>query len=61
MLLVAKEVEQARVLNEAVPADSPSGPSLKLNGAAGILAGLVLGLVLALLRQWLRRSEPAPA
>lgn len=61
MLLVAKEVEQAHVLNEAVPADSPSGPSLQLNGTAGILAGLVLGLVLAMLRRWLRSSEPAPA
>jgi len=61
MLLVAKEVEQARVLNEAVPASSPSGPDLKLNGGAGILAGLVVGLVVALVRERTRRSLPAPA
>jgi len=61
MVLVAKEVEQARVLNEAVPADSASGPSLKLNGGAGILAGLVVGLVVALLRQRLQRPRPEPA
>lgn len=61
MLLVAKDVELARVLHEAVPADSPSGPSLKLNGGAGILAGLVVGLVVALFRERLRRPRPAAA
>jgi uncharacterized protein involved in exopolysaccharide biosynthesis len=61
MLLVAKDVELARVLHEAVPADSASAPSLTLNGGAGILAGVVVGLVLALFRERLRRPRPAVA
>jgi capsular polysaccharide biosynthesis protein len=60
-VVVAKEAEQARVLNEAVPADSPGSPSFRLDGAVGVLAGLVVGLVLALLRQRLRSSDSAPA
>ena len=54
-------IDLARVLHEAVPADSASAPSLTLNGGAGILAGVVVGLVLALFRERLRRPRPAVA
>ena len=51
MLLTAKNVEQPRILHEAAVPDSPSGPDLQLNVAAGALAGLVVGIVAAFVRQ----------
>lgn len=51
MLVTAKNVEQPRILHEAAVPDSPSGPDLQLNVAAGALAGLVVGIVAAFLRQ----------
>jgi uncharacterized protein involved in exopolysaccharide biosynthesis len=51
MLITAKNVEQPRILHEAAAPDSPSGPDLQLNVAAGALAGLVVGIVAAFVRQ----------
>ena len=51
MLFVAKQVEQPRILHEAAVPDSPSGPSLTLNVAAGALAGLVIGIIVAFVRR----------
>ena len=51
MLLTAKAVEQPRILHEAAVPDSPSGPDMKLNVAAGALAGLVIGVFVAFARQ----------
>lgn len=51
MLVTARNVEQPRILHEAAVPDSPSGPDLQLNVAAGALAGLVVGIVAAFVRQ----------
>jgi uncharacterized protein involved in exopolysaccharide biosynthesis len=51
MLLTAKNVEQPRILHEAAVPDSPSGPDMQLNVAAGALAGLVIGIIAAFVRQ----------
>ena len=61
MLFTAKLVEEPRLLHEAAVPDSPSGPSLTLNVAAGALAGLVIGIVVAFVRRKLadRRSAAA--
>ncbi len=62
MLFVAKQVEQPRVLHEAAVPDSPSGPSLTLNVAAGALAGFVIGIVVAFVRRRVaERGTPAAA
>jgi uncharacterized protein involved in exopolysaccharide biosynthesis len=50
MLLVAQNVEKPSLLHEAAVPDTPSGPNMKLNLAAGLLAGLVVGIVLAFVR-----------
>ena len=60
MLFTAKQVEQPRVLHEAAVPDSPSGPSLTLNVAAGALAGFVIGIVVAFVRRRLAEGK-APA
>jgi uncharacterized protein involved in exopolysaccharide biosynthesis len=60
MLLTAKQVEQPRILHEAAVPDSPSGPSLTLNVAAGALAGLVIGIIVAFARRRVaERGAPA--
>ena len=60
MLFTAKQVEQPRLLHEAAVPDSPSGPSLTLNVAAGALAGLVIGIVVAFVRRRVaERGTPA--
>jgi capsular polysaccharide biosynthesis protein len=60
ILFVAKQVEQPRVLHEAAVPDSPSGPSLTLNVAAGALAGFVIGIVVAFVRRRVaERGAPA--
>ena len=60
ILLTAKQVEQPRLLHEAAVPDSPSGPDMKLNVAAGALAGLVIGVFVAFARQRLAgRGAPA--
>jgi uncharacterized protein involved in exopolysaccharide biosynthesis len=51
MLLTARQVERPRVLHEAAVPDSPSGPDLAINVAAGALAGLVIGVVVAFARR----------
>jgi capsular polysaccharide biosynthesis protein len=51
MLLTAKNVEQPRILHEAAVPDTPSGPDMRLNVAAGALAGLVVGMLTAFVRQ----------
>jgi uncharacterized protein involved in exopolysaccharide biosynthesis len=51
ILFVARTVEQPRILYEAAVPDSPSGPSVTLNVAAGALAGLVIGIVVAFVRR----------
>jgi capsular polysaccharide biosynthesis protein len=62
MLLTARQVEQPRLLHEAAVPDSPSGPSLTLNVAAGALAGLVIGIVVAFVRRRVaERGTPAAA
>jgi capsular polysaccharide biosynthesis protein len=62
MLFTAKQVEQPRILHEAAVPDSPSGPSLTLNVAAGALAGLVIGIIVAFLRRRVaERGAPAAA
>lgn len=62
ILLTAKQVEQPRILHEAAIPDSPSGPDMKLNLAAGALAGLVIGFFVAFARQRLAaRDAPAEA
>jgi capsular polysaccharide biosynthesis protein len=55
LLLTAQQVELPRVLHEAATPDSPSGPDLKLNVAAGALAGLVIGIIAAF--AWRRARE----
>ncbi len=60
MLLTAKQVEQPRILHEAAVPDSPSGPSITLNVAAGALAGFVIGIVVAFVRRRVaERGAPA--
>ncbi|HEY5387514.1 MAG TPA: Wzz/FepE/Etk N-terminal domain-containing protein [Thermoleophilia bacterium] len=61
MLFTTKAVEQPRLLHEAAVPDSPSGPSIPLNVAAGALAGLVIGIIVAFVRRRLadRRSAAA--
>jgi capsular polysaccharide biosynthesis protein len=63
LLLTAKQVEMPRVLHDAAVPDSPSGPSLTLNVAAGALAGFVIGVIVAFARRRLadRRPEAASA
>lgn len=62
LLLTARQVEQPRILHEAAVPDSPSGPSLTLNVAAGALAGLVIGIIVAFVRRRLaERGAPAAA
>jgi len=62
ILFTAKQVEQPRILHEAAVPDSPSGPSLTLNVAAGALAGLVIGIVVAFVRRRVaERGTPAAA
>ena len=62
MLLTARQVEQPRILYEAAVPDSPSGPSLTLNVAAGALAGFVIGIVVAFVRRRVaERDAPAEA
>jgi capsular polysaccharide biosynthesis protein len=62
MLFVATQVEQPRILHEAAIPDSPSGPSLTLNVAAGALAGLVIGIIVAFVRRRVaERGAPAEA
>ena len=48
LLFTTKSVEQPRLLHEAAVPQSPSGPDMKLNVAAGALAGFVIGLIAAL-------------
>lgn len=55
MLQVAENVEKPWLLTEAVPPSSPSGPSLALSAAAGLLVGLVVGIVVALVLAARRR------
>ncbi len=50
-LLVARQVEEPRMLHEAGIPDSPSGPSMTMNVAVGALAGLVIGIILAFARR----------
>ena len=61
LLFAAKTIEQPRILHEAAVPDSPSGPSVTLNVAAGALAGLVIGIIVAFVRRRLadRRSAGA--
>jgi len=62
MLFTAKQVEEPRILHEAAIPDSPSGPSLTLNVAAGALAGLVIGIIVAFVRRRVaERGAPAAA
>ncbi len=62
LLYTAKQVEQPRLLHEAAVPDSPSGPSLTLNVAAGALAGFVIGIVVAFVRRRVSgRGAPATA
>jgi uncharacterized protein involved in exopolysaccharide biosynthesis len=51
MLITAHQVEQPRLLHAAAVPDSPSGPSVTLNVAAGALAGLVIGIIVAFVRR----------
>ena len=60
MLFTAKTVEQPRILHEAALPDSPSGPSLPLNVAAGALVGLVIGVIVAFVRGRLGERRAAP-
>ena len=50
-LLVARLVEQPRILHDAGIPDTPSGPTMSLNVAIGALAGLVIGIVVAFARR----------
>ena len=61
MLFTAKTVEQPRILHEAALPDSPSGPSLPLNVAAGALVGLVIGVIVAFVRRRLGERRAATA
>ncbi len=59
LLFSAQQVEQPRVLHEALPPDSPSGPSTTLNVAAGALAGFVVGVIVAFVRRRLADRRTA--
>jgi uncharacterized protein involved in exopolysaccharide biosynthesis len=60
VLFTAKQVEQPRILHEAVPPSSPSGPMLAVNVAAGALVGFVIGILVATVRgRFMRRSRSA--
>ena len=61
LLYTAKQVEEPRVLHEARPPDSPSGPSMTLNVAAGALAGFVIGVIVAFVRRRLADRRAAAA
>ena len=61
MLFTAKQVEEPRVLHEAAVPDSPSGPSMSLNVAAGVLVGFVIGIIVAFVRRRLAERRPAAA
>ena len=61
MLFTAKQVEEPRVLHEAAVPDSPSGPSMSLNVAAGVLVGFVVGIIVAFVRRRLAERRPAAA
>ena len=63
LLLSAQQNEEPRILHEAVPPDSPSGPSMSANVAIGALAGLVIGVIVAFARRGLadRRAARAAA
>jgi len=51
LLLSAQQNEEPRLLHEAAVPDTPSGPSVTLNVAAGALAGLVIGIIVAFVRR----------
>jgi capsular polysaccharide biosynthesis protein len=55
LLLTAQQVELPRLVHPAALPDSPSGPDLRLNVAAGALAGLVIGIIVAFV--WRRLAE----
>ena len=55
LLLSAEQVELPQLVHSAALPDSPSGPNLHLNVAAGALAGLVIGLIAAF--AWSRVAE----
>jgi uncharacterized protein involved in exopolysaccharide biosynthesis len=59
LLYTAKQVEEPRVLHEAAVPDSPSGPSMTLNVAAGALAGFVVGVIVAFVRRRLAERRAA--
>ena len=60
LLFATKTIEEPRILHEAAVPDSPSGPSMTLNVAAGALAGLVIGVIVAFVRRRLaERGAPA--
>jgi capsular polysaccharide biosynthesis protein len=61
LLYTAKQVEEPRVLHEAAVPDSPSGPSMTLNVAAGALAGFVVGVIVAFVRRRLAERRAARA
>ena len=61
MLFTAKQVEEPRVLHEAAVPDSPSGPSMSLNVAAGVLVGFVIGIIVAFVQRRLAERRPAAA
>ncbi len=61
MLLTAQQTEEPRLLHEAAVPDSPSGPSITLNVAAGALAGLVVGVIVAFVRRRLSERDSAAA
>jgi len=62
MLITAHQVEEPRLLHAAAVPDSPSGPSLTLNVAAGALAGFVIGIIVAFVRRRVaERGAPATA
>ena len=61
LLLSAQQVEKPRLLHEAAVPDSPSGPSMTLNVAAGVLAGLVIGIIVAFARRRLADRRAAAA
>jgi uncharacterized protein involved in exopolysaccharide biosynthesis len=58
-LLVAKQVEQPRILHEAGVPDSPSGPQMTMNVAVGALAGLIIGIIVAFARRGLAERRAA--
>lgn len=61
LLFTAQQVEMPRILHVAAVPDSPSGPSMTLNVAAGVLAGLVVGIIVAFVRRRLAARRAAAA